>query len=110
MPAYAHLATNTLDFASIQKKVDVMVMLGVPYGEAVNSAESMARQQAAAIAEDIQATGGPGGLATREVTAIVAYLQRLGRDTQALPSTAATPAGSSIPATAAVAVPSGGRP
>jgi cytochrome c oxidase cbb3-type subunit I/II len=105
MPAYAHLATNELDFASIQKRVDVMVMLGVPYGEAVNSAESMAREQANALAEDVRATGGPDGLATREVTALIAYLQRLGRDLQSAPSTTA-----SSPVTTRGAAPSGGQP
>ncbi len=106
MPAYAHLAKNELDFASIQKRIDAMVMLGVPYGEAVNSAETMARQQATALAEDIRATGGPDNLATREVTALVAYMQRLGRDISATAPAAAAPAGNAGRALS----PAGGQP
>src|SRR5207253_9466147 len=37
MPTYAHMLRDPLDFASIQKRVDVMAMLGVPYGEAVKA-------------------------------------------------------------------------
>jgi cytochrome c oxidase cbb3-type subunit I/II len=80
MPAYPHLARDPLDFAAIQKRVDAMAMLGVPYGEAVNAAPSLARAQAAEVAARIVAQGGPGGLADREIVALVAYLQRLGTD------------------------------
>lgn len=80
MPAYSHLERNALDFAFIQKRVDAMVMLGVPYGEAVNRAPEMAREQAAQMAASIESQGGPAGLADKEVIALIAYLQRLGRD------------------------------
>jgi cytochrome c oxidase cbb3-type subunit I/II len=80
MPPYSHLQANALDFAGIQKRVDVMAMLGVPYGDAVNRAPQMARDQAQALAADIEKAGGPPGLADREITAIVAYLERLGTD------------------------------
>ena len=40
----------------------------------------MARAQAAEMAASIEAQGGPTGLADKEVIALVAYLQRLGRD------------------------------
>lgn len=80
MPAYAQLERNALDFAFIQKRVDAMVMLGVPYGEAVNRAPEMAREQAEQLAVAIESQGGPSGLADKEVIALIAYLQRLGRD------------------------------
>ena len=80
MPPYPWLHRNTLDFASIQKKVDVMAMLGVPYGNAVNDAPGQARTQAEQIAAGIAAQGGPKDLADREIVAMIAYLQRLGRD------------------------------
>jgi cytochrome c oxidase cbb3-type subunit I/II len=64
-------------------------MLGVPYGDAVRNAPEMARQQAREIAADLAATGGPAGLETREVTAMIAYMQRLGRDIKAIPGVAA---------------------
>jgi cytochrome c oxidase cbb3-type subunit I/II len=80
MPVYKHLQERTLDFDGIQKRVDAMVMLGVPYGEAVKRAPDMAREQAAQMAAAIESQGGPAGLADKEVIALVAYLQRLGRD------------------------------
>jgi len=80
MPVYKHLQERPLDFAGIQRRVDAMVMLGVPYGEAVQRAPEMAREQAAQMAAAIESQGGPAGLADREVIALVAYLQRLGRD------------------------------
>jgi len=87
MPVYAHLERRVLDFDGIQKRVDAMVMLGVPYGEAVNRAPELARAQAAEMAATIESQGGPSGLADKEVIALVAYLQRLGRDIK----TGATP-------------------
>ena len=89
MPAYAHLQTRALDFDGIQARVDAMVMLGVPYGDAVNRAPAMAREQATALAAGIESAGGPAGLADREVIALIAYLQRLGKDIKAAPLAAA---------------------
>jgi len=83
MPAYPWMLTNTLDFNGIQRKVDVMAMLGVPYGDALNNAPAMARAQADSISAAIVASGGPGDLADKEIVALVAYLQRLGRDVSA---------------------------
>jgi cytochrome c oxidase cbb3-type subunit I/II len=82
MPAYAFLIEGNVDFAAIPHKVDVMTMLGVPYGPAVKDgqAEKLAREQAATIAKDIAAQGGPAGLEGKQVVALIAYLQRLGTD------------------------------
>jgi cytochrome c oxidase cbb3-type subunit I/II len=80
MPPYPDLLTARLDFDAIQSRVDAMAMLGVPYGDAVNRAPAMAREQARTIAAAIAAQGGPEGLEDREITALVAYLQRLGKD------------------------------
>ncbi|QOJ01317.1 MAG: cytochrome-c oxidase, cbb3-type subunit I [Phycisphaeraceae bacterium] len=82
MPAYPWLLGQDLDFASIQSRVRAMAMLGVPYGEAVKDgvAERMARAQAAEIAASIAAQGGKPGLEGKKVTALIAYMQRLGRD------------------------------
>ena len=84
MPAYAHLLTEPLDFDGIQKKVDAMVMLGVPYGALVRdgAAPAEARTQATAMATDITAAGGPSGLESKKVIALIAYMQRLGKDVQ----------------------------
>jgi cytochrome c oxidase cbb3-type subunit I/II len=80
MPSYPWLLNNPLDFDGIQKRVDVMAMLGVPYGDAVQHAPDLARAQAKQIAADIASQGGPRGLEDKEVIAMIAYLQRLGRD------------------------------
>ena len=90
MPAYAHFLTEKLDYAGIQKRVDAMAMLGVPYGEAINKAEAMARTQASVIAAVIASQGGPSGLEDKKMVAIVAYMQRLGRDIQVSKTAAAT--------------------
>ncbi|MEP7345056.1 MAG: cytochrome-c oxidase, cbb3-type subunit II, partial [Gemmatimonadaceae bacterium] len=88
MPAYTHIITTDIDFPSIQKRVDVMAMLGVPYGDAVGKAPEMARAQAKVIAEDLAQTGGVKGFETKEVVALIAYLQRLGKDIQGGPASA----------------------
>ncbi len=80
MPPYPWMLEKPIDFSAIQPRVDAMVMLGVPYGDAVNSAEQMARAQAEGIASSIVEQGGPKGLQDKEITALVAYLQRLGTD------------------------------
>ncbi len=97
MPAYPQLEQKALDFAGIQSRVDAMAMLGVPYGDAVKAgqASAMARAQATELAAAIVSQGGPDGLADKEIIAMVAYLQRLGRDLKA-----ATTASTGAPAAA----------
>jgi cytochrome c oxidase cbb3-type subunit I/II len=80
MPSYAHLAHQDIDFEGIQARVHAMAMLGVPYGRAVKEAPQMAREQAAQIAESLHQQGGPPGLEERKMTALIAYMQRLGTD------------------------------
>jgi cytochrome c oxidase cbb3-type subunit I/II len=80
MPPYPELLTRPLDFDAIQGKVDVMAMLGVPYGAAIHDAPAQARAQAKSIAAGVAEQGGPRDLEDKEITALVAYLQRLGRD------------------------------
>jgi cytochrome c oxidase cbb3-type subunit I/II len=80
MPSYSFLLEDSIPYDVIQKRVDVMAMLGVPYdAQALHGAEAMATGQADAIAAKLQALGGPD-LHGREVLALVAYLQRLGKD------------------------------
>ncbi len=98
MPKYPWLLADNLDFSTVQPRVDAMAMLGVPYGEAVTSAERMAREQARAIAAEIRAQGGPGGLEGKQIVALVAYLQRLGTDIRKTPGS--PPAGTSRPVAA----------
>jgi cytochrome c oxidase cbb3-type subunit I/II len=85
MPSYKHLSHEKLDFNAIQRRVNAMAMLGVPYGEAVkgDNAAQMARDQAESIAAEIATQGGPSGLEDTKMVALVAYLQRLGTDLHA---------------------------
>jgi cytochrome c oxidase cbb3-type subunit I/II len=109
MPAYPKLQVNVIDFATIQKHVDVMAMLGVPYGDAVNRAPQMAREQAQQIAAGIEAAGGPKGLQDKEIVALTAYLQRLGRDLKNATVGAAPPALPKPVAPVAPVAPGGSR-
>jgi cytochrome c oxidase cbb3-type subunit I/II len=80
MPVYPWLLEKDTAYDRIQGRVDVMAMLGVPYGEALNRAETMAREQAAEIGARILEQGGPVDLEDKEIVALIAYLQRLGTD------------------------------
>jgi cytochrome c oxidase cbb3-type subunit I/II len=82
MPRYPWLMMDPIDFQGIQRRVDVMAMLGVPYGDALHHANAMARQQAEQIGKEIEQQGGPPGLSGKKIVALTAYLQRLGRDIQ----------------------------
>jgi cytochrome c oxidase cbb3-type subunit I/II len=83
MPSYPHLLSDDIPWEVIQPRVNVMAMLDVPYdAEALAHADSLAMQQADAVAKTLVAAGGPRGMATKEVIALIAYLQRLGRDIQ----------------------------
>ena len=70
-------------YAAIPGKVRAMATLGVPYGEELERAEEMAREQAAEIFDRLVAedpTYAGSDLADKEVTAMIAYLLRLGTD------------------------------
>ncbi len=93
MPAYSHLLRQPLDFDGIQRKVDAMIMLGVPYGDAAKDgrAVELARAQANQIGTELELQGSYRGLSDRKVIALIAYLQRLGTDLNR-PAPATTPA------------------
>jgi cytochrome c oxidase cbb3-type subunit I/II len=91
MPAYPWLLSEQLDLSSTQRKVDVMAMLGVPYGDSVTFAERQAREQAQGIALEITQQGGPASLHDKQIVALVAYLQRLGTDLTRSPPASAEP-------------------
>ena len=79
MPRYPWLLENDIKYATIQPRIDALLMLGVPYGELVDGAEDNARQQAETLAQSILAQGGPD-LRDKDIVALIAYLQRLGTD------------------------------
>ena len=92
MPRYQWLIKNELDKSSTQDKMRAMVTLGVPYSDAeINNALKHMDEQATKIENNLLAnpdikksfgneTAAP--LKNREIVALIAYLQRLGTDTQ----------------------------
>jgi cytochrome c oxidase cbb3-type subunit I/II len=91
MPRYQWLIKNELDNSTLQAKMEAMVTLGVPYSkEEVANAIKISEEQAAKIEgrllanADIKKAFGnaPVPLKDREIVALIAYLQRLGTDTQ----------------------------
>ena len=92
MPRYQWLIKNELDNSTIQDKMRTMVTLGVPYTEDdINNALKNMEVQATKIETNLLAnpeikksfgneTASP--LKDREIVALIAYLQRLGTDTQ----------------------------
>jgi cbb3-type cytochrome c oxidase subunit II len=79
MPPYPWLLTRELDFDEIPGKLSALRTVGVPYSdEEVEDAVALARAQAEQVAADVVDQGGPAGLEDKEITALVAYLQKLG--------------------------------
>jgi len=81
MPRYPHLLADPYDTRLAPSKLRALRTVGVPYtdGEIETAVEAMAIQ-ARAIAAEIEAQQGPQGLDGKEITALTAYLQRLGTD------------------------------
>ncbi len=80
MPRYGWLLTDDLDTSLTTRKLQAMVTLGVPYSEAqVASADADRDAQAQRIADGLKA-GGIDCAPTKEIVALIAYLQRLGVD------------------------------
>lgn len=92
MPRYQWLIKNQLDNSTLQSKMEVMATLGVPYSkEDIANALKVSEAQALKIEtkllanEDIKKAFGKETaipLKDREIIALIAYLQRLGTDTQ----------------------------
>lgn len=100
MPSYKWLFDNVpMDYSDIEKKMEVMQKLGVPYTaeDIANARKSIAEQSAKiekslhadpdfvkSYEESKKAAAARGDLFTpmkdREITALIAYLQRLGTD------------------------------
>ncbi|MCA9243213.1 MAG: cytochrome-c oxidase, cbb3-type subunit II, partial [Phycisphaerales bacterium] len=93
MPRYPWLLENKLDLASLPRKMRVMTQFGVPYSEEeVANCVAMAERQANEISALIKEATEITGMEDREVVALIAYLDRLGRDLTAPPPAAEGPA------------------
>lgn len=92
MPRYQWLIKNTIDNSTIQDKMRTMVTLGVPYtdqeiADAMQSIDDQSSKIEAKLLTnpDIKKAFGndtAAPLKDREIVALIAYLQRLGTDTQ----------------------------
>jgi cytochrome c oxidase cbb3-type subunit I/II len=92
MPSYAWLLSKSIDFDSIPSHLRALGKVGVTYDEAtIQGAAESARKQAAELSAQIVDQKGPAGLETKQVVALVAYLQRLGTDLFATPAAPAAP-------------------
>jgi cytochrome c oxidase cbb3-type subunit I/II len=89
MPRYPWLFEDKIDFAEITNKMEAMQTLGVPYTDAdIAAGADSARSQAQHIADGLQPefkqnqllTSDEGLQPDHEILALIAYLQRLGRD------------------------------
>lgn len=80
MPKYSWLGDKSLDLSLLTKKLAALRTLGVPYDDnTINNAESLAAAQAKPIAEGLTSQGAPAGLENKEIVAVIAYLQALGK-------------------------------
>jgi len=79
MPAYPWLLENTLDTSHTAGKMKVMQRMGVPYSdEDIAHATDDLAIQAREIAARLEVEG-YGGMEDKELVALIAYLQRLGK-------------------------------
>jgi len=85
MPQYTWLFTQDIDMGVVEAKIRVMQKLGVPYPKGYDKlAAADLRSQAELIAADLQKQNVPAD-PTKEIIALIAYLQRLGTDIQVQP-------------------------
>ena len=89
MPAYPHIIDHDLNVSNTEAKIKAMQMLGVPYPKGYEKlAEADLQKQAGSIQENL-AKSGIKVSKDKEVIALIAYLQRLGKDIKNAPKTAA---------------------
>lgn len=85
MPTYSWLFESKTDFAILEKKFEVMKTLGVPYtDQQVSGAVESAHAQAKSIASGLSNDQKVSTLEDREIVALIAYLQRLGKNPELL--------------------------
>ncbi len=88
MPPYPWLLENTMDYADIEKKMQVLRTMGVPYSdEDIKNARKKIDEQAMQIVENLKKEKVKVEKNT-EIVALIAYLQRLGTDIKVQEQTA----------------------
>ncbi len=89
MPAYPWLSTNNTDVAGLPAKMKVQRMLGVPYpAQSAQQVFDQVASQAKAISQDLRAAGAYVA-PEKEIIALIAYLQHLGKYEDAAPKRSA---------------------
>jgi len=79
MPPYPMLKQRSVDVAGLTPKLNVQRTLGVPYPNwTPEQIAARVKEQSTAIAADLRAAGAEVG-ADKEIVALIAYLQQLGR-------------------------------
>ena len=87
MPDYPWLLTRQVDYDGLPGRLRALRAVGLPYtDDQIANAPALARAEAEAIAAEVAAQCGPDRLADKEITALVAYLQRLGTMTEPPPA------------------------
>lgn len=85
MPKYPWLFEQDLNISTTEAKINALRKLGVPYPEGYEKiANDDLMRQAMEITQDLIANGAPAD-ATKEIIAMIAYLQRLGTDIKVTP-------------------------
>ena len=83
MPPYGFLLEDDLYVGDIEARMKALRTIGVPYTDGeIETAQASIAAQAQAIADEVVEQKGPSGLEGKEITALTAYLQRLGTDIQ----------------------------
>lgn len=90
MPSYKWMITDDLNISDLRSKIKALRTVGVPYPEGYEDlAEADLKRQAKDIADNlmldkkvqqIAAMEGVSSLESKEIVAMIAYMQRLGRD------------------------------
>jgi cytochrome c oxidase cbb3-type subunit I/II len=81
MPMYPWLLENDLDISNTGDKINAMRILGVPYEEGYDlKANDDLSKQAQQISDELNAEEDINTTSSKEVIALIAYLQRLGTD------------------------------
>jgi cytochrome c oxidase cbb3-type subunit I/II len=81
MPRYTWMFDNKIDYSSLEKKMQVMVTLGVPYSaEEIKNGVANAQAQAATITHELVEGGISPKIVDKEIIAMIAYIQRIGVD------------------------------
>jgi cytochrome c oxidase cbb3-type subunit I/II len=89
MPPYPWLLTQELDTSVIGPRLHALRKTGVPYSdEDIDGAQSSIEQQAQTIVANLAVGAVPDVEPDREIVALIAYLQRLGKDIKLEPTNA----------------------